>query len=93
VPEEQSQSVHDHGQHYSGEQQLQSMGPQGVEKAVSGIGSNLERASATTTHAYLIDAEGKLSQCDAWFGHQGEYPREFMVSKFYSLAELPIRRR
>lgn len=44
------------------------------------------------THAYLVEAEGRLSLCDAWFGHQGQYPRDFVMTRIYSLRELPVSR-
>ena len=51
----------------------------------------LRDASEGVPHAYLVDAEGQMSQCDAWFGHLGQYPREFIVTKFYSVTPLPMR--
>jgi hypothetical protein len=53
----------------------------------------LERAQPGSPHAYLIEAEGQMSQCDAWFGHQAAYPREFIISRVYSAHELPLKAR
>jgi len=49
------------------------------------------RAEIGLPHAWLIDAEGRLSVCDAWFGHLGQYPREFIATKYYSTRVLPVR--
>lgn len=40
--------------------------------------------------AYVVDVEGRLSCCDAWFGHQGQYSRELVVSRIYSARQLPV---
>jgi hypothetical protein len=53
--------------------------------------AELHKAAPGTPAAYLIDAEGQMSQCDAWFGHLGAYPREFIITKFYSIKEIPLR--
>jgi len=55
------------------------------------IPAPFDRAKVGLPSAYLVDAEGRLSLCDGWFGHQGQYPREFIVSRFYSATELPLR--
>jgi hypothetical protein len=51
----------------------------------------LRNVPAGVPHAWLVDAEGKLSQCDGQFGHLGAYPREFIITKFNSVREIPIR--
>ena len=33
------------------------------------------------THTFFVEAEGRLSLCDGWFGHQGQYPREFIAKR------------
>jgi hypothetical protein len=38
---------------------------------------------------YWADVEGRESQCDAAFGHQAQFPREFIVAHFYALRRLP----
>lgn len=42
------------------------------------------------THTYLVKARGRLSLCDAWFGHGGHYPREFISSHFVSARRLAV---
>jgi hypothetical protein len=32
-------------------------------------------------HTFMVEAEGRLSLCDGWFGHQGQYPREFIANR------------
>jgi len=41
-----------------------------------------------TTHVFLVQAEGRLSLCDGWFGHLGHYPREFIASRILSARGL-----
>ncbi len=52
---------------------------------------SLQNLRPTLEHAWLVDAEGKMSQCDGWFGHLGAYPREFIITKFHSVREIPLR--
>jgi hypothetical protein len=40
--------------------------------------------------AYQVDVEGRLSLCDAWFGHQGMYPTKLIVDRIYSLRSLVV---
>jgi hypothetical protein len=49
----------------------------------------LDPTPAANSRAYLVEAEGRLSLCDAWFGHQGRYPRELIVIGFHSIKPLP----
>jgi len=53
----------------------------------------LQHVQPGTPHAYLIEVEGQMSQCDAWFGHLGAYPREFIISSIHSAEELPLKQR
>jgi len=55
------------------------------------IPASFDRAKIGLPSAYLLDVEGRFSLCDGWFGHQGQYPREFIVSRYYSATELPMR--
>lgn len=48
--------------------------PQILQKAPTGTGQN-----------YYIDAEARMSLCDASFGHSGAYPREIIIEKIYSV--------
>ena len=51
---------------------------------------SLANAPPVWPQAYVIEAQGRLSLCDAWFGHQGQYSRELIVSRFYSGRRLPV---
>lgn len=48
----------------------------------------LQRPATGKTQAFLVEAEGRLSLCGAWFGHLGNYPREFIITRFYSVRDL-----
>jgi hypothetical protein len=50
----------------------------------------LDPAPAADSRAYLVDVAGRLSLCDAWFGHQGNYPRELIVDRIHALHPLPV---
>ena len=49
----------------------------------------LQKRPSGQTQAFLIDAEGRLSLCDGWFGHLGSYPRELIINRFYSASPIP----
>jgi hypothetical protein len=38
---------------------------------------------------YAVDFEGRVSLCDAGFGHMGMSPREAIAERFYSMRLLP----
>ena len=40
--------------------------------------------------AYVVDAEGRESLCNGWFGHMGLSQREFVAEHFYSLRRVPV---
>ena len=52
---------------------------------------SLANLQPTFQHAWLVDAEGEFSQCDGWFGHLSAYRREFIINKFHSVKEIPLR--
>jgi hypothetical protein len=53
--------------------------------------ASFQKNRAGFPRAWLVDAEGNMAQCDGWFGHLDAYPREFIITKFYSVREIPLR--
>src|SRR5690348_15675059 len=56
-----------------------------LKNEATSLPAEIDTSPATDTRAYWIDAEGRLAQCDGWFGHQGNYPREFVIDRWHTV--------
>ena len=63
------------------------------EGDISAARVTMKVTALSAPHAWLIEAEGQISECDADYGPLRAYPREFIISRIYSAEELPLARR